>query len=55
MNYAMVIQKGFPCIKEEDIPRMAEWADREANPLYPVPKILSRRELEELIWKIKTA
>ena len=55
MNYAMGIPKGFPCIKEEDIPRMAEWADREANPLYPVPKILSRRELEELIWKIKTA
>ena len=55
MNYAMGIPKGFPCIKEEDIPRMAEWADREANPLYPVPKILSRCELEELIWKIKTA
>ena len=55
MNYAMGIPKGFPCIKEEDIPRMAEWADREANPLYPVPKILSRGELEELIWKIKTA
>lgn len=51
----MDIPKGFPCIREEDIPMMAEWADKEANPLYPVPKVLSRKELESVIWKIKEA
>lgn len=55
MRYAMDIPKGFPCIREEDIPMMAEWADKEANPLYPVPKVLSRKELESVIWKIKEA
>ena len=33
---------------EKDVPRLAANADREANPLYPVPKLMDRDALEEL-------
>ncbi|MDD2959026.1 MAG: iron-containing alcohol dehydrogenase [Lachnospiraceae bacterium] len=31
----------------KDIPRLAYFASKEANPLYPVPKLMSRKELEQ--------
>lgn len=34
-------------IREEDIPKLAHYADKEANPLYPVPVLMNARELEE--------
>lgn len=41
---------GIPCklsgIKPEDITEMARHAEKEANPLYPVPKLMTRKELE---------
>lgn len=49
INRKMGIPAGFDCIREEDIPQMAVWADKEANPLYPVPEVLSRRQLAELL------
>ncbi len=33
-------------IKEEDIPKLARYADKEANPLYPVPLLMNAKELE---------
>lgn len=33
-------------IREEDIPMLARYADREGNPLYPVPKLMDAKELE---------
>ena len=33
-------------IREEDIPKLARYADREANPLYPVPVLKNAKELE---------
>ena len=33
-------------IREEDIPDMARQADKEANPLYPVPVLMNAKELE---------
>jgi hypothetical protein len=35
-------------LKEADIPHMAKLADKEANPLYPVPVLKNSKELEEL-------
>ncbi len=35
-------------LKAEDIPGLALKADKEANPLYPVPKLFNKRELEEI-------
>ena len=34
-------------IREEDIPKLARYADKEANPLYPVPVLMDAKELEE--------
>ncbi len=45
LNAAMGIPTCFQQIKKEDIPTMARHAAMEANPLYPVPKIMNRNEL----------
>lgn len=34
-------------IREEDIPKLARYADKEANPLYPVPVLMDAKELEK--------
>lgn len=37
----------IPEIREEDIPKLAHYADKEANPLYPVPVLMDAKELEK--------
>ncbi|MDO4306243.1 MAG: iron-containing alcohol dehydrogenase [Eubacteriales bacterium] len=34
-------------IREQDIPKLAHYADKEANPLYPVPVLMDAEELEQ--------
>lgn len=53
LNKNMGIEEGFKEIKEEDIEHLAKNADCEANPLYPVPKLFSKEELEEIYKKLK--
>jgi alcohol dehydrogenase class IV len=53
MNRRMGIPQGFNCIKETDIPLMTKWADREANPLYPVPVIYSRARFRKVIESLR--
>ena len=48
MNAGMNIPEGLDCILEEDIASMARLADKEANPLYPVPVLWNASELEAL-------
>lgn len=48
MNDEMDIPATIEGIREEDIPLMAERAFKEACPLYPVPEILSKAQLEEI-------
>lgn len=48
MNDSMDIPRIIKEIKEEDIPEMVRHADAEANPLYPVPVLMDRKELERL-------
>lgn len=45
MNRRMGIPETLTGIEPMDIPRMAMYADREANPLYPVPVLMDHREL----------
>ncbi len=45
LNAKMGIPKTIPEIKKEDIPQMAKYAAKEANPLYPVPKLMNKNEL----------
>ena len=49
----MNIPKKLGCIKEKDIPRLAKYAAKEANPLYPVPKLMTAKELEKFYYMIK--
>ena len=48
MNERMGIPKKLDCIRQEDIPAMAKLADKEANPLYPVPVLWDAKQLESL-------
>lgn len=52
MNKHMNIPEFIEGIQTADIPVMVERAHSEANPLYPVPKILNRPEIRELYSKI---
>lgn len=40
-------------INEQDIDELATTAEKEANPLYPVPKLLTKDQLKEIYLKIK--
>ena len=39
-------------IKEEDIPELAKTAAKEGNPIYPVPKLMTAKELEKFYYMI---
>lgn len=53
MNSKMDIPKTVKGINKKDIPFMVKRALQEANPLYPVPKILYKEDMNKLIHKIK--
>jgi alcohol dehydrogenase len=53
LNEKMEIPKKVNGIVESDIPLMVERAIQEANPLYPVPKILYKDDLFSLYQQIK--
>ena len=48
MNATLDIPKYVSGIRRSDIPEMAAHADAEANPLYPVPLLMDRLELERM-------
>lgn len=52
LNKAMNIPEKLPGIRVEDIPKLAKYADREANPLYPVPKLMDAVELERFYYDV---
>lgn len=52
MNKFMNIPTKTDVIQEKDIPNLAKTADAEANPLYPVPKLMNAKELEKLYLQI---
>lgn len=39
-------------IKMRDIPKLAKLADKEANPLYPVPVLMNAKELEKFYYQV---
>ncbi len=53
MNQSMNIPDYIEGIEEKDIPKMAKHADKESNPLYPVPKLMNAKELEEIYYKVR--
>ena len=52
LNAKMNIPTTISGINEEDIPELARHAEKEANPLYPVPKLMTEKELELFYHKI---
>ena len=42
----------IPQIQETDIPKLAHYADKEANPLYPVPVLMNAAELEPFYYRL---
>lgn len=42
----------IPEIQEEDIPMLAHYAEKEGNPLYPVPKLMTAEELEQFYYMV---
>ena len=52
-NKKMGLPDGFDVIKDEDIDQMITWAKKEANPLYPVPVVWSRKDFRRLIESIR--
>lgn len=48
MNERMQIPASLDCISGEDVPLMAKTAEKEANPLYPVPVLWDASELSEI-------
>ncbi len=53
LNKNMGIGTQISEIKDEDISELAKTAEKEANPLYPVPVLLTAKELEQLFKEIK--
>lgn len=49
LNKDMNIPDGFEQIQEKDLPILVERALKEANPLYPVPKIMDKADCERVI------
>lgn len=52
MNARLGIPAGFTCIREADLPQMAAWAAKEANPTYPVPVIYDRARFIRVIQQV---
>jgi alcohol dehydrogenase class IV len=54
MNKFLGITNRFKeIIKENDIPKLANHAYKEAIPLYPTPTLFTKKELEELYYEIR--
>lgn len=52
MNAEMHIPEKLSGIRSEDIYALSQKAEREANPFYPVPKLMTRRELEQFYYDV---
>jgi len=52
LNASMNIPEKLSGIQKEDIPSLAKHAAREANPLYPVPKLMTKKELEQFYYQV---
>lgn len=53
LNENLNIPSNISEIKDDDIPSLAKTAEKEANPLYPVPILFTSKELEQIYHAIK--
>ncbi len=52
LNAQMNIPLKLDGIKAQDIPKLAQHAEKEAHPLYPVPKLYTKKQLENIYHRI---
>lgn len=52
MNQDMGIPTKLSSLRKEDIPQLAAFAEKEANPLYPVPVLMDKTELEQFYYDV---
>ncbi|MEM5817822.1 MAG: iron-containing alcohol dehydrogenase, partial [Desulfitobacterium hafniense] len=55
LGQKMNIPQKIEVIIAEDIPLLVEHAWKESTPLYPVPKLLSKNDLSNILYLISTA
>lgn len=53
LNKKLGIPERIEAIIPGDIPELARHAEKEANPLYPVPKLMTAKELEKIYHLVK--
>lgn len=53
LNAKLNVPEKLDCIIEKEVPQLAKLADKEANPLYPVPKLFSAKQLQPIYYQIK--
>ncbi len=52
MQHDLNIGSKLSGIREEDIPELSEYADKEGNPLYPVPMLMNAKELRQFYYDV---
>jgi alcohol dehydrogenase class IV len=52
MQKRLDIPAVIPQIRAEDVPQLARYADKEGNPLYPVPKLMDAKALERFYYEV---
>ena len=55
LKVKMNVPAGIDIIQDEDIPQIIKWADKEANPLYPVPVVWGEKDFRKLLDTLKNA
>lgn len=50
MKKRFAIGDTIPQIRKEDIPKLAAYAEKEGNPLYPVPVLMDAKQLEQFYY-----
>ena len=53
LNKSINIGTRIDEIQKEDIPTLARTAEKEANPLYPVPVLYTAKQLEKIYYEVK--
>lgn len=53
-NRRFGIPEGFREIRPEHIEQMVQWADKESNPLYPVPVVWEKKDFRRLIAQLNS-
>lgn len=53
LNKTFGIPQRFESIKQQDIKKIVKWAMEEANPWYPVPKLMGEEELTAIVRQIE--